>query len=778
MAYGDTQEVVIAEMAAGAQPGIDRLGALGLLKFYDLEAQLTYDNFFNVPIAPAIPQVSVTELDREIVLDWSLDRDAVEATESHDQFGFTFQGYNVYQLPTDYATMAEARRIATYDKFDGIAKIEGLAFDITSGVVTRKVLQFGSDSGIQRYISITTDALSGSTPLVNGTRYYFAVTSYAFNADPNAVPNNLENTLAHITVVPQGQLPGNRIYTETSAGAEADQASGTANGAFEWWVVDPTRTSGHEYEVFFDLQHYYLDVDGHWKHTNYPDRVGKRGVTDQSAAYLTGALVTSTTVGTANLTLTVEGIEDSPDYNYADGVLIKLPPTVGINSVEEHSSRGGLLTEIDYANNTIFVGDSSRSAYGGFQGGGETIVINITMPTLPLTLWFKIYDDGWAESDPAYAGYAALGGGLVDGEGTLTVSEIGYSFRTQNHWNIKDVTADEVVVEDQTVIGGIDFYTGETHYDLDGPTFDGLQGALTAGSYETPINYYSISLESPTGLTTLSTSAGATSTRLRIINYTYFSGTISSWAYDNFGFGTTVIEELQQDYELRFTGVWAQRTLADGRTYHYIESGGQMATLFAGSSAAAVAAHPDNPTPGVDNDFLVRIPFEVWNVDDPDNEYQVNFMFRDREQLATSDPMYAWNIANRMYAVIVNSPYDEATVIPGNANPLSDFATWVLVFYGTDAHLGDVVSIVYANPIQLGIDTWTFTAPAAQSYNAELAKQDIQDELNVFPNPYYGVNSQEINKYQRFVTFSHLPTTATKNKINIVFRTHFPDICG
>ncbi|MCU7497426.1 MAG: T9SS type A sorting domain-containing protein [Ignavibacteria bacterium] len=47
-----------------------------------------------------------------------------------------------------------------------------------------------------------------------------------------------------------------------------------------------------------------------------------------------------------------------------------------------------------------------------------------------------------------------------------------------------------------------------------------------------------------------------------------------------------------------------------------------------------------------------------------------------------------------------------------------------------------------------------------------LAKQDVQS-INVFPNPYYGVNPQELNKYQRFVTFSHLPKDATIRIYNI-----------
>jgi len=39
--------------------------------------------------------------------------------------------------------------------------------------------------------------------------------------------------------------------------------------------------------------------------------------------------------------------------------------------------------------------------------------------------------------------------------------------------------------------------------------------------------------------------------------------------------------------------------------------------------------------------------------------------------------------------------------------------------------------------------------------------------MNVFPNPYYGVNTEELNKYQRFVTFNHLPDKATIRIFNL-----------
>jgi hypothetical protein len=184
-------------------------------------------------------------------------------------------------------------------------------------------------------------------------------------------------------------------------------------------------------------------------------------------------------------------------------------------------------------------------------------------------------------------------------------------------------------------------------------------------------------------------------------------------------------------------------------------------------SGGALADHPLNPNPGVAEPFTLRIPFEVWNVDDPENPYQVNLTFRHREKDGTENPFYAWEPSSRMYAIIVNSPYDSTQVIQvdGGPDPINDPATWVTVHYGTNYGLGAVVKITYANPIVIGTDTWTFstTAPA---YSSSLAKEQV-NEINVFPNPYYGINTEELNKYNRFVTFTHMPEQAKVRIFNL-----------
>jgi hypothetical protein len=253
MAPGDTQEVVIAEICAGAIPGVDRLTAVSLLKFYDKSAQLAYDNFFSLPSPPSAPKVTVTELNEEILLNWGSDPVAVQATESTDNRGFRFQGYNVYQLPSAGASISQGRKIAVYDLAgDGVTRITDQVFDATVGVVTGKVVQLGTDSGIKRFFSVTGDALNSGAPLVNGLRYYFAVTSYSYNADPNAVPNNLENPLAIITAVPHSNNPGVRYAGTAGDTIRPVNHTGNSDGSVVPMVVDPARTTGQSYKVMFE----------------------------------------------------------------------------------------------------------------------------------------------------------------------------------------------------------------------------------------------------------------------------------------------------------------------------------------------------------------------------------------------------------------------------------------------------------------------------------------------------------------------------------------------
>ncbi|RMG28644.1 MAG: hypothetical protein D6732_18485, partial [Methanobacteriota archaeon] len=77
---------------------------------------------------------------------------------------------------------------------------------------------------------------------------------------------------------------------------------------------------------------------------------------------------------------------------------------------------------------------------------------------------------------------------------------------------------------------------------------------------------------------------------------------------------------------------------------------------------------------------------------------------------------------------------------------------------GTLPATGTVIRWITNKP-HLLTTTYSFTAPAA-THSDDLAKLDVE-KINVFPNPYYAANSLEPDRFNRFVTFNHLPKKAT-----------------
>ncbi len=751
MAAGDTQEVVVAEICAGAIPGVDRISAIGLLKFYDLQAQLAYDNFFDLPTPPPAPEVTVTELDREIVLDWSKNNAQVLATENSDAKGYAFQGYNVYQLPTAASSISEAVRVATFDKNDGIGKIFDQVFDPNTGSVVSLPVQFGNDTYLQRFISIKRDAIK-QQPLINGIRYYFAVTAYNYNTDPLAVPNNLENPLRVITVTPHSNDPG-VILGEGNGGALSPTHIGTADGGPTVTVVDPQATTGHDYQIYFTERAEIRDANGDW----VPSSIVKRNARGRVPADLTGTSIQIAGVygvvsGQLQLHCTLDLV--SPDFDWADGITMTFPPGATILEAPSFEAGGGDIFPT-VVGNTIQMGliDHEYTEDGIFHGGEEWDII-IDAP-LPLDVDWVVFDDNY-------------GGNPVDASGTTTVTTVGNISRLAKYWNLRDTTTNTVLLENQSVLNGVDAYPDRDDIPTDvglpsAPIVDGFQTSLNV-NYAAPLTFFNVSVNG-SSIPIAEGSAGAlgqrwTGSNFSVTDYGYFG--IDPTSLGAAGYGTTSIDDLQQDYEFRWTGVEGD-TVVNGQTVRIIVSGGSIATFY-GARLFDMGDHPLNPDSGSTDPFLLRIPFEVWN---KDLGIQVNYEFYDRSQTDPSaDGFYVWFPTNRVYGQILNTPYDSTHIANGSTGGAdSDFYTWNNVWYRSEWTVGDVVEIDYVNPIQIGVDVFNFSTTAPE-YSSSLALDQV-GMINVFPNPYYGVNTEELNKYQRFVTFSHLPDKVTIRIFNL-----------
>ncbi len=748
LAPGDTQEVVVGTVAG---LGSDRLSSISVMKFNDKFVQNTFDANFAVPRPPKTPKVNYTELDGHVAFEWGSDFPTVSNIEqtTSQPGNYTFEGYNVYQLPSANSTLSSAKRIATYDLITDPAVVLDQQFDQASGQILLKPVQFGTNSGVSRFFDFTKDYVKDIPRLNDGSQYTIAITAYTVTRS-GYLPASLESSPFLATVTPHSPNPG-VTYGPGPGHGVALTHNGTADGGPKVTLVDPGTTTGHNYETFFSERAEIRNQTGDWIPSSRISRRVRGGNHANQADSLEGssidiAAVYGITTGRTELRFTLNLV--SSDFDYADGIRLSMPTGMTILEVPVFTAGNGTIEPV-VSGNTIALGDTTHPYTGnGPFAGGEEWVVRVTGLVLPSSIDWKIFDDGY-------------GGHPSDVEGTTIVQAIGNVSRLAKYWNLKDATTNVVKLQNQSVVSGIDIFPRRDDIPTNlgtgaDPIVDGYQVSMLDVVYDAPINFLSTTLTPGPGSTTSLTHSSSVST-LDIQNYTIFAATVSSKAIDNFGAGTNNINILQKDYELRFTGV-PETTVVGGQTRITIASGGQMATIFSTASGApGLASHPLNPNPGVAQPFLIRIPFEVWSIDD---HRQVNLRFRDRTQTPTDNPFYAWKPNNRMYAILVNSAYDATTPTPADSN-----ATWVLVMYGTNYHLGDVVTVKYANPVQIGTDNFTFaTTPA--TFSSQLAKTDVS-RINVFPNPYYAFNPLEISRTSRFVRFSHLPQKATIRIFNL-----------
>jgi len=223
--------------------------------------------------------------------------------------------------------------------------------------------------------------------------------------------------------------------------------------------------------------------------------------------------------------------------------------------------------------------------------------------------------------------------------------------------------------------------------------------------------------------------------------------------------GTRDESIIYNDLEIRFTGAMDSSTMK-------VTSGGQLATLLFsfGDPAHFLPEHPENPTPGSRDPFLVRIPFEVWDID---RNIQLNLSFTDNAQKLT-DSLFVptWTPRGECVCYVIANEYDEQ-VHNCSYTGQDTMATWTFIFKsGTIWKTGDIVKLVVPAPAELpkpvvaGVDKFTFTIQGEINGVIGDAKKRL-DIINVFPNPYFAYNLEETQLHQEHMTFINLPEKCT-----------------
>jgi len=754
MNLGDSQDVVLALIGG---MGADAISSVTVAKYNDISAQYAYDNDFDLPSAPTQPIATGFEMDKKISIDWGSDLGNVASTEETVIKGFEFEGYNVYQIPSKDSPLSEGIRIATYDKINLLQAIFDLGVDPASGYVLTQAVQYGTDSGIRRYFESDYDKLR-NRPMSNGVTYHFAITAYSFN--PNATIGidpfvMLESNPAVVSVTPHDANPGVTQASETSGDFETTH-SGTAGGNVSATITNPDELTGDDYEVNFNEQHYYRDLAGLWQMTNYPDSVGRTlgKIVDCSGSSITGAAVASATVGTIDLILSYDMICGD---NWVDGLKIDLPDELVINSwsaitdfsygAASGQNEVNMAGTLDAGTNTISWGDSARTGFGAIERD-QTINVNVDASTVtfPFSFSYEVWDDGYDAT-------------IVDASGTSSVAELGYDYKTIKHWNLVNTNTGDVLLEDMVMMSGVpeegivDGVYDEGGYSVGAEamtTTEGFYVNVSVG-YAAPVNYESISV------------AGSGS--FDIGAYGDYGWAATSKSVDAYGDGYSSVDYLQRDVKVVFDGVYGE---ADANGYVSVVEGGSQAWIYAARDGD-LANHPSPENPGTGDEFLITVPFKVYDMEAGDEPVQISIIIYDRIQAAGTGydgsydgdedgtpAYYAFNPFDRMYTEFVNRPYEE-TLIDFASNEA--YLTWNTVWWKSGHVLGDEVTFVYANPIQQGVDTWSFTSVPNTGGGA--VTQDDIDKISVYPNPYYGFHELEESRSDKYVSFNHLPTKAT-----------------
>ncbi|MCL4511940.1 MAG: hypothetical protein M1470_12840 [Bacteroidetes bacterium] len=249
---GDTQEVVVGFVIG---QGTSNLNSITVLKDYTQLAQLAFNVNFQLASPPPPPNLAVGQLNNKIVLTWDNSDESFVAKDTLHQVNghasdYTFEGYNVYQTDgPSIGPSSQIQRLATYDIVDSITKIWDFVAHPELGENIYQPVEFGTNSGIQRYYTIDKNAFTGN-PLHPGTPYYFAVTAYAYN--PFGSPKVLETPLSSAVQAWIPMVPAAGTSLGAKVGVTNFSSNRPGDDAFYYQVINPDSLNGNTYRLSVD----------------------------------------------------------------------------------------------------------------------------------------------------------------------------------------------------------------------------------------------------------------------------------------------------------------------------------------------------------------------------------------------------------------------------------------------------------------------------------------------------------------------------------------------
>ena len=204
---GDYNNITLGVVWARATAG-DPTESVKLMRIADDKAQALFDNCFEIVSGPDAPDVTIQELENELIL--FLTNDNPLSNNYREEYlqldpgipkldvdgnpydslrrSYTFEGYLVYQLRDAEVSAADlndidaARLIAQCDVNNDIDMVINYNQDPTMDLPVPTLMVDGANGGVFHSLRVTTDAFAqGDNRLVNHKTYYFMVLAYGYN---------------------------------------------------------------------------------------------------------------------------------------------------------------------------------------------------------------------------------------------------------------------------------------------------------------------------------------------------------------------------------------------------------------------------------------------------------------------------------------------------------------------------------------------------------------------------------------------------------------------
>jgi len=339
MALGDTQEVVTAFIGA---LGTDNREGIAPMEASDDAAQDAFNLNFETPDPVPQPALRIAELENKLILDWEKDTARTRKVESYNSKGYRFETYRIYQLPLPGSGLASARMLP--------------AFVASS----------------PRFVTVTED-LVRNTGLVNGQKYYFALTAVMENPDPSISKQRIESPLVVHACTPHSPNPGTVYpYTAGDLVPNIKNNKGINDAVVNVVYFDPTQPDGHTYKVLFHRFHDAqedLDHKARWDFIDSTrnDTLLRRIRVDTIAARIE---TRGMTVQVISPLFAMKGVfEVESDFRFARNFVFNSPNpgknymAVAAGTSDLDTLRGGSGLDLDVE--MRFTGDSSWAVFVG-----------------------------------------------------------------------------------------------------------------------------------------------------------------------------------------------------------------------------------------------------------------------------------------------------------------------------------------------------------------------------------------------------------------------------